>query len=217
MSRIRLVIFDMDGLMIDSERVYVKCAERVLKKYGIRSCDFIMETIGVNWIRTEEIYHECCPDLDYPAYQKDLRAEVQTYLNQHPFKAKKGLRKLLNYLKKEKILMAVATSTDRDRAQQRLDDVKITDYFDYMICGNDLSESKPSPQIYLKVLEHFGVDAKDALVFEDSRNGLLSAYNAGIRCVVVPDICIIEEETLKKAYRVIPDLAKGIELIQEDS
>ena len=124
---------------------------------------------------------------------------------------------MLNYLKKEKILMAVATSTDRDRAQQRLDDVKISDYFDYMICGNDLSESKPSPQIYLKVLEHFNIDKEDALVFEDSRNGLLSAYNSGIRCVVVPDICIIEEETLKKAYRVIPDLAKGIELIQENS
>ncbi len=216
MNEVKLVIFDMDGLMIDSETVYIRCAKEALKHMGIKSRDFVTETIGVNWVRTREIYEEHCPDLDYDAYQDLLHGIYEDYLKDHPYRVKKGLKKLLNYLKKKRIPMAVATSTDRDQAEKRLRDTGIDHYFDYMICGNDLSESKPSPQIYLKVLEHFGMDPGDALVFEDSKNGLLSAWNAGIRCVVVPDICVIDEETLQKAYRVIPDLSEGIRLIEAE-
>ena len=213
MGEIKLVIFDMDGLMIDSETVYLKCAKKALKKFGIGSCDFIQETIGIDWIITRQIYEKNCPALDYEAYQKQLHEIYEDYLSKHPYRLKKGLKKLLNHLKKRKIPMAVATSTYREQAMRRLNDTGIRGYFDFMVCGNDLTDGKPSPQIYLKVLEHFGMNAEDALVFEDSRNGLLSASRAGIRCIIVPDICIIDEKTLDLAYMVIPDLGRAVELI----
>jgi HAD superfamily hydrolase (TIGR01509 family) len=213
MKQIQLVIFDMDGLMIDSETVYIRCAKEVLKEMGVASSDFLPETLGINWVKSREVTLKHCPDLDYDDYMDRLRVYQDAYLKEHPYQIKKGLIELLDYLEEEKILKAVATSTDRDRAILRLKNTGIFGRFDYLICGNDLSESKPSPQIYLKVLERFGVSNENAMVFEDSYYGLLSACNAKIRCVVVPDICFIPEDTLKKAYAVVPDLEKGISII----
>ncbi len=213
MKQIELVIFDMDGLMIDSESVYIRCAKEVLKEIGITSYDFLPETIGINWVKSREVTMKHCPELDYDDYMDRLTVYQDAYLKEHPYEIKKGLIELLDYLEEKKIFKAVATSTDRDHAIRRLKGVGIFERFDYLIYGNDLSESKPSPQIYLKVLEQFGVSPENAMVFEDSYYGLLSACNAKIRCVVVPDICFIPEDTLKKAYAVVPDLEKGIDII----
>ena len=213
MKQIELVIFDMDGLMIDSESVYVNCAKVVLKEMGIDSFDFLPETIGINWVRSREVTLQHFPDMDYDDYMDRLFTYQEAYLKEHPYEIKKGLPELLDYLKKENIRMAVATSTDRDHAIRRLKDAGVFDRFDYLVYGNDLTESKPSPQIYQKVLEHFDILPENAMVFEDSYYGLLSAGNAGIRCVIVPDICHIPEETLKTAYAVLPDLEKGVALI----
>ena len=216
MRKIELAIFDMDGLMIDSESVYIRNACDTLTQMGYEpDIDMMIETIGIDWTITEKLYSERYPDMNYREFEKNLFQTESEYLKLHPFEVKKGLIELLNYLKKEKILTAVATSTHQPVAGQRLNDTGLTSYFDEIITGDLISEGKPSPQIYLTALDKFNVSSENAIVFEDSKNGLLSADNAGIRCVIVPDICVIPEDILKKAYKVVPDLSYGIDIINE--
>ena len=216
MRNIELAIFDMDGLMIDSESVYLRCAKTTLKNMGYQpDMDLLIETIGVDWELTRKLFLQRYPQLDYEEYLKNLIVVLDEYVEKHSFKRKKGLLKLLKYLKKENIRTAVATSTQQPYAGERLDDAGITSYFDEIITGEMVSEGKPSPQIYLTVLDKFNIASENAVVFEDSKNGLLSADNAGIRCIVVPDVCIIPDDILKKAYKVVPDLSYGIDIIND--
>lgn len=213
---IELVIFDMDGLLIDSERVYILNAKKVLKAYGYQpDVPFLIETIGVSWDITQKMYEEKYPDLDYDEYIDELNRVQGEYLSVHPYKKKKGLSRLLKYLKQQGIRTAVATSTHRRFCEERLRSVGLDNTFDGILCGDELDEGKPSPQIYLKTLAKFNTNKDKALVFEDSKNGLLSAYNAGIRCIIVPDICYIPEDILANAYRVIDDLSQGIDIIEQ--
>ena len=217
MEKFKLVIFDMDGLMIDSESVYVKSARKALKQFGYKfDMSYIVETIGISWDLAQKIYEKNCPGIDYAAYSKVLDQTERDYLKVHPYKKKKGLMKLLRYLKKNDIAVAVATSTHKKYADKRLNDAGIYDYFDCIVYGDEIKKGKPSPEIYKTVLKKMNVKAKDALVLEDSKNGLLSSSAAGIRCIIVPDICIIPEDIIVKAYDVVEDLGCVIDIIENN-
>ena len=214
MKNVKLVIFDMDGLMLDSESVYLKNAIETLEEMGFEADrDLIIATMGLRWDITAKMYEERYP-VSFEDFQKQLRIHQEAYLKKHPYEKKKGLIDLLDYLKEKGIAMAVATSTHQPSVNKRLKDAQIFDYFDHIVSGDEITEGKPSPQIYRKVLEKTGIDKDNALVFEDSGYGLASAYNAGIRCIIVPDLCVIPEEELSKAFAVLPDLSQGIGLIE---
>lgn len=218
MEKIRLVIFDMDGLILDSETVYVYSAGKALELMGYHNDkSFIIDTLGIGWDVSRKIYERNCPGIDHEKFRDKLHEVEDEYLEGHPFEKKKGLMELLKYLKENDIYTAVATSTHRLTAEKRLSDAGVLECFDCIICGDDIVEGKPSPQIYLKVLERMNIEAKNALVLEDSMNGLLSANNAGIECIVVPDICIIPDDILEKAYAVAEDLGCVIDIVRKNN
>ena len=216
MSMIKLVIFDVDGTLVDSESVYVKAALKNIEvnHYNI-PMSAIMGIIGQNRVAGRKLIESTQDDsFNYDKYIKDFEKIRNQILENEPYKLKKGALNILNYCKKHNIKMAIATSTARDKQTKVLTELGIIDYFDYMVFGDEINNSKPAPDIYLKVYEHYNIDKDEMIIYEDSKNGILSAHNAGIRVVYIKDIVEVEEEVTSLCYKQVTDLDEGIELLK---
>ncbi len=216
MSMIKLVIFDVDGTLVDSETVYVKAALKNLEvnHYNI-PMSAIMGIIGQNRVAGRKLIESTQDDsFNYDKYIKDFEKIRNQILENEPYKLKKGALNILNYCKENNIKMAIATSTARDKQTKVLTELGIIDYFDYMVFGDEIKNSKPAPDIYLKVYEHYNIDKDEMIIYEDSKNGILSAHNAGIRVVYIKDIVEVEEEVTSLCYKQVKDLDEGIELLK---
>jgi len=206
--------------MIDSESVYINETLKTAKQLGVKFDEKkFYKTIGTSVKDATKIFEDIMGKEFYLTTFRDAYLENRTkHLQKHPYKKKKGIIPFLKYLKKNGIKIAVASSTYKDFATDSLTKIGAIDYIDYGLFGDNVKNAKPSPEIYLKVLKHFkGIKPEAVLVFEDSKNGLLSATNAHLKCVVIPDICFIPKNILKKAYRVYPDLTYGIKLLKEEN
>lgn len=213
---IKLVIFDVDGTLVDSESVYVKAALKNLEvnHYNI-PMSAIMGIIGQNKVAGQKLIESTQDDsFNYDKYLQDFRKIRDELLEKEPYKLKKGALNILNYCKKHDIKMAIATSTARDKQIKVLTELGIIDYFDYMVFGDEIKNSKPDPEIYLKVFEHYNYGKDEMIIYEDSKNGILSAHNAGIRVVYIKDIVEVEEEVTSLCYKQVKDLDEGIELLK---
>lgn len=217
MSMIKLVIFDVDGTLVDSESIYVKAALKNLEvnHYNI-PMSAIMGIIGQNKAAGQRLIESTQDDsFNYDEYLKDFRKIRDELLEKEPYKLKKGAINILNYCKEHDIKMAIATSTARDKQTKVLTQLGIIDYFDYMVFGDEIKNSKPAPDIYLKVYEHYkNLDKDEMIIYEDSNNGILSGYNAGIKVVYIKDIVDVKEDTLALCYKQVKDLDEGIEILK---
>lgn len=205
----------MDGILLDSETVYLinakKCSE--IYNYGVND-EVLNATMGSNEADARRLFLEHL-GRDFP-YDEFCENEwkIQTeYMEKYPLQLKKGVKELLDFLTQRNIKKVVATSTSRNYACKCLRDAGIYDYFDEIVCGDDLKKSKPNPDIYLKAISKFDIDKKDILVFEDSNNGLLAGLNAGLKVVHIPDVAIVPKSTLDRCYKIITDLSMAKELI----
>lgn len=216
MSMIKLVIFDVDGTLVDSESIYVKAALKNLEvnHYNI-PMSAIMGIIGQNKVAGQKLIESTQDDsFDYDKYIKNYEKIRSEILEKEPLKLKKGALNILNYCKKHDIKMAIATSTAKDKQTKVLTELGIIDYFDYMVFGDEIKNSKPAPDIYLKVYEHYNIDKDEMIIYEDSKNGILSAHNAGIKVVYIKDIVDVEEEVTSLCFKQVEDLDEGIELLR---
>ena len=216
MSMIKLVIFDVDGTLVDSESIYVKAAIKNMEVNGYNiPMSVIMGIIGQNRVASRKLIESSQDEsFDYDKYIKDYEKIRSEFIKNEPLKLKKGALNILNYCKEHNIKMAIATSTYREKQVKVLTNLGIIDYFDYMVFGDEIKNSKPAPDIYLKVYEHYNLDKDEMIIYEDSNNGILSAYNAGIRVVYIKDIVDVKEDTLALCYKQVKDLDEGIELLK---
>lgn len=212
----KAVIFDMDGLMIDSERVTYN--EYVKKLHLLGHDDF-----------TEEIYKNClgknkqgiCQVFidhygeDFPMKEvwDDVHVWIDESLRKHVPK-KKGLDELLEYLKENNYKTIVATSSGRKRVDEILANANIVDYFDDSICGDEVSKGKPNPEIFLTACQKLGVKPEEALVLEDSEAGILAAYDGHIDVICVPDMKYPEEEFASKTTDIVNSLEDVITYLE---
>ncbi len=207
----KLAIFDVDGTLIDSESIYVRAAllNNKINNYNV-PLDVIMNTIGRNRESVRQVVIESQDkDFDYDIY----RSKLMDIYNKDELTLKKGAINILEHCKKNNILMAIATSTYKEKQLKILKKLDIAKYFDYMVFGDEIKNSKPCPDIYLKVYEHYNFNKEDIIIFEDSRNGILSAYNAGIKVAYIKDQVDVEKEVVDLAYKSIKDLDEGIKLL----
>ena len=217
MSMIKLVIFDVDGTLVDSEVVFVKAAIKNMEVNGYNiPMSAIMGIIGQNRVAGQKLIESTQDDsFDYDKYIKNYEKIRSEILEKEPLKLKKGALNILNYCKEHGIRMAIATSTYREKQVKVLTNLGIIDYFDYMVFGDEIKNSKPAPDIYLKVYEHYNIDKDEMIIYEDSKNGILSAHNAGIRVVYIKDIVDVEKEVTSLCYKQVKDLDEGIEILNE--
>lgn len=207
----KLAIFDVDGTLIDSESIYVKAAllNNKINNYNV-PLNVIMNTIGRNRESVRQVVIDSqTKDFDYDTY----RSKLMNLYDEDSLTLKKGAINILEYCKNHNILSAVATSTYKEKQLRILTQLDIAKYFDYMVFGDEIKNSKPAPDIYLNVYNHYNFKKEDILIFEDSRNGILSAHNAGIKVVYIKDVVDVEKEVVDLAYKSIKDLDEGIKLL----
>lgn len=210
----QLVIFDMDGLIFDTERLFMEKKADVLREYGYehREEDYI-KTLGTTGRQLADILHEIYGD-DYPAetISKKTRCLVNAELEANGPKTKAGIKTLLQWLQEKEIPCCVASSTHHDYVEKYLSLAGLSGYFSFIVGGNEISRSKPEPDIFLAACIHFHIAPSRALVLEDSENGILAAANAGIPVVCIPDLKMPSKNIAKKTAAVLKTAAEVISL-----
>ena len=157
-----------------------------------------LKTLGMNIAASKEIwiseFGERYNEQQLRKYTKEFLAD---YYAKNQVPVKKGLHVLLTYLKENSAEMAVASSSPKWEVEKHLRDAKIYEYFTEIVCGDMIEQSKPNPEIYLKACALLNAAPKDTYALEDSKNGLLSAYRAGCKTVMIPDLWQPDEEILQ--------------------
>ena len=215
MSKPELIIFDMDGLMIDTEPLAIagwKIAARELK---ITIPDELYpRLVGLNRNLCKTYMMECLgPSFDFETALRILHKSVDDYFEKHGVPLKPGLIHLLDKLDEAGIKKCVATSTAHKRAVHKLTLAGIAHRFDAIVGGDQVARSKPAPDIFLKAASVCNTEPENCIVLEDSNPGAEGAYHAGMRVIVVPDMVPPTDTTRKQAYAICEDLYKAWELI----
>lgn len=193
---IKAVIFDMDGVLIDTEKHYVTCWRQASKEAGfplteeqalsLRSCDakvaakMMQESFG--------------DEFDYYAIRERRRQLVKEKLETFGLEKKPGVEETLLYLREKGIKTAVATATPLDTTRERLTQLGLFKLFDKVVSAKEVENGKPAPDVYLYACEQIGEAPCDCIAIEDSPNGILSAYRAGLQPIMVPDLTQPDEE-----------------------
>ena len=208
------VIFDMDGVIFDSERVYMECCIKAAEKFGAENVEEVVrKCIGVTNEMTMQILREFF-GADFPVddYWKASIGYFWDFYNEHgALPMKKGVVEALTYLKEKGYPLAIASSTKTETVTKQLTDAGIVDFFTLIVGGNMVSRSKPAPDIFLKATELLKVEPGECLVIEDSYNGIKAAYAAGIPVVMVPDLLPPTEEMKEKTVAILPSLLSLVE------
>lgn len=218
MRNIEAVIFDMDGLIFDTERISYKAWKTVCEKEGYEiEEDFYTSLIGRNFkgfsvIMREHYGKEMPLERIYEEKIKLMTDEIDT----HGVPLKRGVHELLDYLNRENYKVAIATSTVRERASKMLNSVGVLDKADYLICGDDVTNSKPDPEIFLKAAENLGVKPEKCIVLEDSGTGIEAAFNAGMKGINIPDMKMPDEDMKKKAFKIFDNLLDVKDYLEND-
>lgn len=192
-------IFDMDGLMFDTERICIKAWDYAGEKIGVGKAGYMVyKTLGMNIVAANKVWNEEFGDkYNEEELTKYTDGYIKKYYAVNTVPMKYGLYELLDYLRDKNCNMMVATSSSRWRVEELLKSAGVSNYFVDIICGDMIENSKPAPDIYLKACETLGAAPEDCFALEDSKNGLLAAYRAGCKPVMIPDLWQPDEETLK--------------------
>ncbi len=194
--KIELIIFDMDGLMFDTEKLIYRSWKESCKKNNQDIGDEIfIESIGLDRRKTVEVYKKYFGN-NFP-YEEIINETVRIFevlIHSEGVPLKEGLLELLEYNKKKPLKMAVATSTKRDRTELMLNLSDTGKYFDLVVCGDEIVNGKPDPEIFLETAKKLNYRPENCIVLEDSKNGIIAAYKAGMAPIMVPDIIKPEKE-----------------------
>ena len=208
----------MDGLMLDTEKLLARYWMQAAHEAGFPMT--LEHVLGIRSLaaiyakpRLRGIFGE---DFDYEAIRARRRELTTQHVAEHGIEAKPGLHELLDYAKAHGIKMALTTATDRERAGDYLRQVGVEGYFDAFVCGDMVQKGKPDPEIYLTAAKALALDPAVCMALEDSPNGIRSAFAAGCRAVMIPDLSQPEEELKPLLYACVPTLADVIPLLEED-
>ena len=206
--KIKGVISDMDGVMLDSEKLYVRFWCEAGQFYG-----FPFERKHALGIRSmarpfaiERLQGWFGDSFDYDTVRNKRIELMNAYVEKHGIEAKPDAEKLLSYLKEKGIAVALATATPKDRAEEYLRRVGLLQYFDEVVSARMVKNGKPAPDIYLFAAEKLGLKPEECMALEDSQNGIRSANAAGCKTVMVPDLDGPTGEIMPLLY----DVADGL-------
>lgn len=212
------VIFDMDGVLIDTE-----------KHYNAAWCQASTEA-GFPFTREHALLLRSCeakegeklmqgifgPSFDYYAIRERRRELVRERLAQYGLEKKPGVEETLRFLRAKGIKTAVATATALDITKSHLTTIGVYDLFDSIVSAKNVAHGKPEPDVYLYACEQIGERPQDCMAVEDSPNGIMAAYRAGLRTVMVPDLTQPDEELTKYLYACVNSLSDLCELVDKE-
>ena len=207
----KYVIFDMDGVIFDSERFYIECNKEVGKMFDFDYPDRIEEVskmcIGVTLEQTKEImkreFGDAIPLEEWWDAASKMFKERTAGGN---LPVKPGVRELLDYLKEQGIRTAIASSTHTGTVKRELEEAGLIHYFDEIVGGDMIKRSKPAPDSFLKAMEVLGCGPEECVIIEDSFNGIRAAKASGGFPIMVPDILQPDDEIRGLAGKVMESL-----------
>lgn len=200
---LKLVIFDMDGVILDSERVANLAWFQVSEKYDLGlNIERLKEIKGGTAVRTLEVLSkQVGKTLAEKIMEEKKEIQMSIIKKENGIKLKEGVVELLKYIKEKGLKCIVATSTTKERAEKQLKETGVYSYFDNLVYGDEIKNGKPDPEIFLKACEKIGVSPIEAVVIEDSVLGATAANRAGIKCFVVEDTMKFSVEENRLATR----------------
>jgi HAD superfamily hydrolase (TIGR01509 family) len=204
----KAVIFDMDGLLLDTERIALAAFVE-----ACRECHFepdvnvYKKCIGTTSHKTREIlttgYGNDFPfETISPLWKEKYLEEVLT----KPVPLKPGVLELLKLLDKQGVKKAVVTSTERELALTKLTNAEIGRFFQFILGRDEVSQGKPNPEIYLTACRKLGEDPSDCLALEDSENGVFAAFSAGLTVIQVPDLVEPSDKVRALGHKIVNSL-----------
>lgn len=219
MRKIEALVFDMDGLIFDSERVVQKSWNYAGEVLGYGNIgEHIYNTLGFNVVR-REAYFKSVFGSDFPMEEFNQITRVKFYdiVEKEGLPVKKGVRELLDYAVEHKMKVALATSSRREYSTKILTDAGLMEYFDGCVFGDMVTHAKPDPEIYLKACATINKKPEACMALEDAPAGIRSSSAAGMLPIMVPDLVEPDEEIQKLYYRRFDSLLEVIDLLEQEN
>lgn len=211
----KALVFDMDGLLLDSERIVQRSWNEAGNLMGIFGVgEHIYNTLGMNRKARNAYFRQALgPDFDQDEFNKKASECFFRIVKDEGLPVKKGAIELLKHVKAKGYKTAVATSSSREYATGVLKNAGLYQYFDSGVFGDMVEHAKPDPEIYLKACENIGVNPKDCLALEDAPAGVRSAHAAGLTVIVVPDLVQPTEDILSLVLKKCNSLDEVIHML----
>lgn len=215
MLKIKGVIFDMDGLIIDTEKLLIRYWCQACKEFGYNATPemlYPMRSLCSKYSvpKFKEVFGQ---DFDVPKIRARRIELMNEHISRYGIEKKKGIDELLQFLKENNIKRAVATATDYPRTESYLKSLNLFDSFDYIVCATMVKVGKPEPYVYLQACKEIGLSPCDCIALEDSPNGILSAYRAGLKPIMIPDLTQPDDYTKTLLFDYAKSLDKVIDII----
>ena len=215
-ASIRGVLFDMDGVILDSEKLYAKFWAEGCEYYGYHMT--YPQALGMRSLNAqagqEYLSSLFGPEITYPLVRAKRIERMDAYVEENGIEAKPGIFQLLDYLAARHIPYAITTASPNDRIQNHLGRLGLYERFDHICTAHEVPHGKPAPDIYLLGAKTIGVPPEYCLALEDSYTGILSAFRAGCLATIVPDLDQPGENILSIAYARADSLTDVIDLME---
>lgn len=214
---LKAVIFDMDGLIVDTEKLLQRFWVEAAQFYGYpMTKEHVLQIRSLSAkLASPLLKRIVCEEFDYPKVRLKRLELMNAYIEKNGIEKKKGIDELLDYLDTTPLKKAVCTATDEHRTKLYLESIGIYDRFDKHISGNMIANGKPAPDIYLYACKQLGLEPGECIALEDSPNGITSAYDAGCMPIMVPDLTQPDDVTRPKTIAVCESLDKVIDVIEK--
>lgn len=209
----KAVIFDMDGLMFNTESIYFKANKKTADRIGLPFTEeFYLQFVGSSDKDLfNGMYNHFNDDEKVDQFVEQSNKDAHDMLTSGSVEKKKGLIQLLDILNKKDIKCVIASSSEKWLVEAVTENNSVRDYFVDAVGGDEVEHSKPNPDIFLKALEKLGTTKEETLILEDSLNGVRAAYSAGIPVIMIPDLIDPNDEAKEKALSIEEDLLKVID------
>ena len=209
-------IFDMDGLLFDTERLFQDGWVEMAKQFGqTPHPDFSAAIAGTSGAGMREVIHRYYPEVDAAAFQAGCVAYAEAILRKG-IPERPGMREILEFFREHGVKIAVASGSGREMVLNNLRRTGIEPFFDAVITANDVTRGKPEPDIFLLAAQRLGCAPDNCYVFEDGLNGVRAGIAAGCATIMIPDLYQPTEELRKGCVGIYPSLCeakKAIEII----
>lgn len=214
---IKYVIFDLDGTLIDTEKYFKIFWRQAVAAFGYEMSEeqaLSLRSLGRPFAPAlmKKWFGE---EFDYFAVREYRRKIMKEHLDRVGLELKKGAVEALSWLKEQGYIVALATATPADRALEHLKEVGIDGFFSKIVSAAQVEQGKPAPDVYLYACKELGAEPAECLAVEDSPNGVMSAYSAGLKVLMIPDQTELDAALSAKLYGCVPSLLELPELLEK--